>query len=338
MNIDGTLQQDADSLNFSALADSVLNGHEIDKETALKILKTPDCFLVDLLKAAKKIRSHYHSNRVKIHVLKNAKSNACPEDCSFCSQSTKFNTEIETYKMQTDAEIIEGARKAHAAGATTYCIVTATRGPSKRDLDQLCSVVKKIKDEMPIKVCASLGLLNEQKAQRLADAGVDRYNHNLETSKNHFPNIVSTHEYSARENTIKFAKENGMEACSGGIVGLGEGLEDRIDLAFSLRKLSVESVPINFLNPRPGTPLGDKPKISPEDCLRTLAMFRFVHPSQDIRIAGGREICLKNMQSLGLYAANSIFADGYLTTGGQGLDNDLKMIKDAGFEPQVLDS
>jgi len=191
--------------------------------------------------------------------------------------------------------------------------------------------VRRIKAEMNIRICTSLGLLREGQAEKLAAAGVDRFNHNLETSRNFFPEICSTHSYEDRVATVMAAKRAGMEACCGGIMGMGETDEDRVALAFELRDLEVESIPVNFLDPRPGTPLSESPRLSPADCLRALCMFRFVNPSRDIRIAGGREANLRRMQPLALYPANSLFVDGYLTTPGQGFEADVQMIEDAGF-------
>tara|TARA_Y100001968_G_scaffold314711_1_gene340433 strand:- start:1569 stop:2246 length:678 start_codon:yes stop_codon:yes gene_type:complete len=216
-------------------------------------------------------------------------------------------------------------------------MVTATRGPSGRDLEVLCEATQQIKREMPLKICTSLGLLDENAARRLREAGVDRYNHNLESSENFFPELVTTHSWEDRRSTLKHAKDVGMEACAGGIVGMGESEEDRVDLALSLRDLSVESIPVNLLDPRPGTPLGDSPRLSPQAALKILAMFRFVHPNRDVRIAGGREVILGHMQALALYVANSIFSNGYLTTGGQGASIDATLLAQAGFEPELIE-
>ena len=295
------------------------------------MLHSSDDELLAVLNAAFRVRSRYHGRDVRVHVLRNAKSGTCPEDCSFCSQSVSFDTGIDRYKMQTVEELVEGARKAHAMGAVKYCMVTATRGPSARELEVVCEAVRQIKEEMTIKVCTSLGMLKDGQAEQLAAAGVDRFNHNLETSRAYFSEVCTTHTFEDRIDTVRKAKAAGMEACCGGIMGMGEGLDDRVDLAFSLRELEVESIPVNFLDPRPGTPLGDVTRMTPQECLKTLAMFRFVNPTRDIRVAGGREVNLRSMQSLALYPANSLFAQGYLTTDGQGHEADLKMIEDAGF-------
>jgi biotin synthase len=260
----------------------------------------------------------------------------CPEDCGFCSQSVKFNTGVDRYPLQTVEELVAGAREAAAMGAVKYCMVTSTRGPSERDLDVICEAVRRIKAELAINVCTSLGLLKEGQAERLAAAGVTRFNHNLESSRAHFPQVCSTHSYDDRIATVRAAKAAGMEACCGGIMGMGESLEDRVQLAFELRELEVESIPVNFLDPRPGTPLGDAPRLTPQDCLRTLAMFRLVNPSRDIRVAGGREANLRHLQPLALFPANSLFCNGYLTTPGQGAEADRRMIADLGFRVAEL--
>jgi biotin synthase len=234
--------------------------------------------------------------------------------------------------MLSREELIEGARKAHGMGAKRYCIVTSGRGPSKRDINHVCEVVRKIKTEIPIQVCTSLGLLTEEPARQLKDAGVDRYNHNLESSKAFFPSFCTSHSYSDRFATARIVKSVGMELCSGGLVGMGETFEDRVSLAFALSDLGADSIPVNFLNPRPGTPMEALPKLTPGDCLRTLAMFRLVHPGKEIRVAGGRESCIGHMQVLSLYAANSLFTTGYLTTPGQGYEADMEMIAQAGFK------
>jgi biotin synthase len=300
-------------------------------EEALAVLRSPDDELLAVLDAAFRVRERAHGRDVRIHVLRNAKSGLCPEDCSFCSQSLSAASGVERYRMQTVDELVEGAREAHRMKAVKYCIVTATRGPAASELEIVCEAVRRIKAEMNIRVCTSLGLLREGQAEKLAAAGVDRFNHNLETSRGFFPEICSTHTYEDRVATVVAAKRAGMEACCGGILGMGESDEDRVALAFELRELEVESIPVNFLDPRPGTPLEAAARLSPSDCLRALCMFRFVNPSRDIRVAGGREVNLRRMQPFALYPANSLFVDGYLTTPGQGFEADVQMIEDAGF-------
>lgn len=318
-------------MEWNALADRALAGHAVSADEALAVLHAPDEAILPLLHAAYRLRAHWHGRNVRIHVLRNAKSGLCPENCAFCSQSVGFHTEAPRFPLQTVEELVEGAREAARMGAVKYCMVTSTRGPSQRELDVVCEAVRRIKAEVAIRVCTSLGLLREGQAEQLAAAGVDRFNHNLEASRRYFPEICSTHRFEDRVETVRRARAAGMEACCGGIMGMGETDEDRVALALELRDLGVESIPVNFLDPRPGTPLGDSPRLSPHDCLRALAMMRFVNPSRDIRVAGGREVNLRHLQPLALYPANSIFCNGYLTTPGQGYEADLRMIADAGF-------
>jgi biotin synthase len=212
-------------------------------------------------------------------------------------------------------------------------MVAAVRGADDLDLETICSAVRRIKREIGIKVCASLGLLTAESARALADAGVDRFNHNLETSERFFPNICTTHAYRDRVETTRLAREAGMEVCSGGIVGMGETDEDVVEMAFAAGAIEARSIPVNFLDPRPGTPLADRPKLTPERCLKILCLFRFVNPDREIRASAGREICLGERQSLCLLPANSLFADGYLTTPGQASPAVLEMIRGMGMEP-----
>lgn len=318
-------------MNWNELADRALDGAAVGADDALAVLQSSDDELLGVLQAAFRLRARYHGRDVRIHVLRNAKSGLCPEDCAFCSQSVHHASNVERYQLQSVEQLVDGARQAAAMGAVKYCMVTSTRGPSQRDLDTICQAVRQIKAEVNINICTSLGLLKEGQAEQLAAAGVTRFNHNLESSRHHFPEICSTHDYDERIATVKRARAAGMEACCGGIMGMGESLEDRVALAMELRELEVESIPVNFLDPRPGTPLGQQARLSPQECLRTLAMFRFVNPSRDIRIAGGREVNLRQLQPLALYPANSIFSNGYLTTPGQGPEADQRMIADAGF-------
>lgn len=326
------------SARFSALADAAIAGQMISRDDARAVLRSSDDDLLALVDAAYRVRRTFHAKKVRIHVLQNARSGKCPEDCRFCSQSSAYDTPIDEYKLQTVEEIVEGARRAKRAQAWKYCIVTATRGPSRMDLDVVCEAVRRIKAELDITVCTSLGLLTEDKAKRLKEAGVDRFNHNLETSEKHFAEVASTHTWQDRVNTVKIAKAAGMEACTGGIIGMGESEDDVLDLAFALAEVGADSVPVNFLDPRPGTPFEKYPRMTPAQCLRTLCMFRFVHPRADLRVAGGREVNLRWMQPLCLYVVNSIFTSGYLTTPGATPSADHQMIKDLGFEVEQVES
>ena len=323
-------------MNWNQLSQQILDGYTISCEEALAVIDAPDSELLAILDAAYQLRRAVHGNRVHLHMLRNAKSGLCRENCAFCSQAIGSYSGVDRYRMQTVDELVDGAREAYAKNAVKYCMVTATRGPSDEEVKTICEATRRIKAEMPIHICASLGLLERDQATALAEAGVDRFNHNLETSEQHYPNICNTHTFRDRLDTVKSVKEAGMEACCGGIMGMGETPADRVDLALILRELEVESIPVNFLDPRPGTPLEHVRKLTPRECLKSLAMFRFVNPTRDIRVAGGREVCLGSMQALALYPANSIFIDGYLTTNGAGQHKDIDMIQAAGFEVAEL--
>ncbi len=319
-------------MNFDALADRVLEGGAPTKAEAHAVLASADEELDGLLLAARRVREAAFGREVHIHVLQNAKSGLCSEDCSFCSQSVKHDSEVPRYKVQTVETLVAGAHDAVSMGAKRYCMVTSTRRPSEKELQVICEATRRIKAELDIDICASLGKLVGGDAETLVEAGVNRFNHNLETSENYYPEVVSTHTWQSRVDTVKAAKAAGLEACCGGIMGLGEAAQDRVDLAFSLRALEVESIPVNFLDARPGTPLAHVERMRPEDALRSLCMFRFVNPRADLRVAGGREKILGEHQGRALYPANSIFCNGYLTTGGQGFERDVAMIEAAGFK------
>ncbi len=321
---------------WDQMAEKGLAGEAPGREEALAVLQSGDDELLAVLHAAFRVRSRFHGREVRVHVLRNAKSGSCRENCAFCSQSIAAYSGAERYQMQTVEQLVEGAREAYRMKAVKYCMVTATRGPSTRELEIVCEAARRIKAELPIKICTSLGLLTDTQAGQLAAAGVDRFNHNLETSRNYFGNVCQTHSWEDRVATIKAAKRAGMEACCGGIMGMGETMEDRVDLAFALRELEVESIPVNFLDPRPGTALGHLSRMKPQDALRTLCMYRFVNPTRDIRAAGGREVVLRHLQALALYPANSMFTEGYLTTPGQGYQDDMAMIEEAGFRVAEL--
>ncbi|PKN17694.1 MAG: biotin synthase BioB [Deltaproteobacteria bacterium HGW-Deltaproteobacteria-6] len=312
-------------------AQRILHGDLSSKDEALDLLMSADDDLLGVLAAAFLIRRHYFGRNVTIHIIKNAKSGLCTEDCAFCSQAGGANTDSPQYALQKVEELVEGARDAHRMKAMRYCIVTSGRAPDPEDLEIICAAARQIKKEVPIQICASLGILTVGQSLKLKNAGVDRFNHNLESSERFYPSICTTHSFADRKRTAEIVKASGMELCSGGLIGMGETLADRVEMAFALREVEVDSIPLNFLDPRPGTALENLARLTPADCLRTLAMFRFVHPDKEIRVAGGREACLGSMQALSLYAANSIFTKGYLTTPGQGYEEDMEMIAQAGF-------
>lgn len=317
---------------WHALADHVLSGEPATKDDARAILESRDAELLDLLSAAYRIRSHYYGNTVKLNFLVNAQSGVCQEDCGYCSQARTSTADIPKYKLMQPDEIAAKADRAVELGATTCCIVIAARGPNDKQVEKVCDAVRGVKDKHPdLRICACLGLINDEQARALKDAGVSRYNHNLNTSERFYDEICSTHSYADRVATIQAAKAAGMSPCAGGIAGMGETHEDMVEMAFALRALDADSIPVNFLHAIKGTALQDKDALNPRDCLRQLAMFRFVNPTKEIRISGGREVNLRSLQPLGLYAANAMFVADYLTTPGQAPSLDAQMIEDLGF-------
>lgn len=270
--------------------------------------------------------------KVKLNVLINAKSGLCPEDCGYCSQSRVSSAPIPKYRMLARDALVAGAHQAWSRRAGTYCIVASGRGPSSRDLDEVTAAVRQIKSELPMKVCACLGLLTAGDAARLKDAGVDRYNHNLNTSSAHHANIVTTHTYDDRVRTLDAVRAAGISPCSGFIAGMGESDAQIVEVARALASLDVDSIPVNFLTPIPGTPLAGRDDLNPRRCLKILALLRFMCPSKEIRVAGGRELHLRSLQPLAMYPANAIFLGDYLTTSGQDAEDDYRMIEDLGFE------
>jgi biotin synthase len=328
VNTDNEFHQSTD---WNALALRVLNQEPISRHDALSALECPDDDLLSLLHAAYKVRRAFFGNTVQLYYLMNIKSGLCPEDCHYCSQSKLSTASIPKYQMLSKDEMVAGAHRAFENKACTFCIVASGRGPSDREVDQVIDAVRDIKDSLSIRVCACLGILKPGQAQRLQEAGVDRYNHNLNTSEEFTANIVSTHTFEDRVRTVHEITEAGISPCSGGIIGMGESDDDIVSLAFALRDMEIESIPVNFYHPIEGTPLYGTWTLDPRKCLKALAMFRFVNPAREIRIAGGRELHLGSLQPLGLYAANSIFVSDYLTTSGQSAEDDYKMIADLGF-------
>jgi len=319
-------------MDFQQLADKALQGILPDREELREVLKAPDEQLPEILSAAFKVRHHYYGKRVQIHVLQNAKSGLCPEDCHYCSQSSVSEAPIDRYPFMSKEKLVESAKQAKAAGAVRFCIVNSGRGPTNKEIDEIAAAVREIRAQTGMNICCSLGLMNEEKVRRLKEVGVGRVNHNLNTSRNYHPDIVTTHTYDDRIATIENVKNAGVSTCSGGIIGMGESDEDIIDLALSLRALDIDSIPVNFLNSIPQTPFEHKRELTPQRCLKTLCLFRFVNPKKEIRVAGGREVNLRSLQPLSLYPANSMFVNGYLTTPGQNATDAHQMISDLGFE------
>jgi biotin synthase len=313
------------------LADQSLAGETLGRADALAVLRARDEELLDQLAAAYRVRRTFWGNRVRLHFLLNAQSGLCAEDCHYCSQSKISTAEIEKYPLLAREKILEAAGRAAELRSGTFCFVISGRSPGERVFGKVLDAVREVKATYDLKVCACLGLLSEEQAIQLKEAGVDRVNHNLNTSARFTPEIVTTHTFEDRKRTVENVRAAGITTCSGGIVGMGESDDDIVDLGLALRELEVTSVPVNFLIPIPGTPFEARSDLDPRRCLRVLSLFRLLLPSQEIRIAGGREVHLRVLQPLGLYPANSIFIGDYLTTRGQAARADLEMIRDAGF-------
>ena len=316
---------------WNSLADRVLDGHILTIEESLAVLRAPDEELPGLLAAAYNVRRRRFGNTVQLYFLMNAKSGLCPEDCGYCSQSKVAESDIPRYNLLSEKKLLDGARVAAERQSKTYCIVISARGPSEREMAAVTSIVPRIKAAYDLQICACLGLLTPEQAVRLKACGVDKVNHNLNTSERFYPEICTTHTWQDRVDTLEAVREAGMQLCSGGIIGMGERDEDVAAMALSLRALDVASIPVNFLNPIEGTPLAGVQRLNPGYCLKVLCLFRLANPKSEIRIAGGREMHLRSLQPLGLYPANSIFVGDYLTTQGQPPEEDYRMIEDLGF-------
>ncbi|HET7584522.1 MAG TPA: biotin synthase BioB [Gemmatimonadaceae bacterium] len=322
---------------WNDLATRALAGELISRDEARAVLSAPDDALLDQLAAAYRVRRHYWGNRVRLHFLLNAQSGLCPEDCHYCSQSSVSTAEIDRHPLLAQEKILQAADRAATLHAGTFCLVISGRAPGERVFTRVLDAVRTIRERYDLKVCACLGLLNAEQAARLKDAGVTQVNHNLNTSERFHPEVCTTHGFADRCATVQHVKAAGLKTCSGGIIGMGESDDDVIDLALSLRELEVRSVPVNFLIPIAGTPFSSRGELDPRRCLRVLCLYRFLLPSQEIRIAGGREVHLRSLQPLGLYPANSIFIGDYLTTPGQAARADFEMIRDAGFVLETPD-
>jgi biotin synthase len=323
--------------DWFGFADRALGGEQLSRAEARQVLAAPDEELLELLAGAYRVRRHFWGNRVRLHFLCNAQSGLCPEDCHYCSQSRVSTAEIDSYPMLAHERILEAAGRAAALKAGTFCLVISGRSPGERVFGKVLDAVREIRERYDLKICTCLGLLSQDQARRLAAAGVETVNHNLNTSEAYHGAVCTTHSFADRRATVEHVKAAGLKTCSGGIIGMGESADDVIDLALSLRALDVRSVPVNFLIPIAGTPFAERHELDPRRCLRVLSLYRFLLPSQEIRIAGGREVHLRALQPLGLYPANSIFIGDYLTTQGQAARADYAMIRDAGFVLETPD-
>lgn len=304
-----------------------------DRELLAALAALPQEHVPELLALADEVRTAYCGNGIAVEVLYNAKKGGCSEDCNFCSQAARFASDVDPEPLSSVEGFLEAARDAYERGAAELCIVVAVRGPSSKLLERVCTAVPLIKQRYPLTVAVSLGILREDQLLELVKAGVDKVNHNLETSRRYFPSVCTTHSYEERWQTCQLVKKFDLELCCGGIIGMGETLDDRLDFLESLQELQPEEVPVNFLNPRPGTPFGDRALVDPTEALRFVAMARLALPSALIRFAGGREVTLQGLQDLGMRSgASGLVLGNYLTTAGRQDQDDFAMLERLGFE------
>lgn len=315
------------------LKNSVLNGYQITKEDAIKLV---DVDLEDLCNAANELRNYFCGNSFDICTIINGKSGRCSEDCKYCAQSSHYKVSIEDYPLLSSEELLKGAKYNQEKGILRYSIVTSGKRLSDTEVDKICESYSQIKEECGISLCASHGLLSYESFKKLKDAGVDRYHNNLETSRRNFPNICTTHTYDDKIAAIKNAQKAGLTVCSGGILGLGETMEDRIDMALDIRDLGVKSIPINILNPILGTPYEGSKILSTEEVRRVVSIFRFILPDGAIRLAGGRGLIDKKGKITFTSGANAAISGDMLTTAGISIQDDMKMIEELGFEVSMI--
>jgi biotin synthase len=317
----------ADDAEFIAEMENKVNsGFEIRLTEAERLLKTTDIQI--LAESANRIARKFSEDQIDVEMLLNAKSGSCPEDCSFCAQSSFYESKINKYPLLTKETVLGRAQRAKESGANSFCLVCAYRSPPENDFNYICGIIQYIK----IDVNVSLGFMTKERAERLKMIGVKRYNHNLETAETYFSQICRTHDFSDRVNTARIVKEAGLELCCGGIIGMGETTKQRLELAYSIRDLSPNEVPINILIPKSGTPFETLHGVSPIDAIKTIAVWRFLMPTPIIKIAAGREVYFRDDDNLALRAgANGIITGGYLTTNGNDPSRDIQMIQDIGI-------
>ena len=319
-------------MNLKELTDKVLNGRQITKEEALFLYGQP---LLELCGSADEIRRRFCANRFDICTIINAKSGSCSENCRFCAQSAYNHTCAASYPLLSKEEIVSQARIDHEQGVLRYSIVTSGKRLSDEEVDAMCETVREIKEKVGILVCVSFGLLKEQQFRKLKEAGVTRVHNNLETSRRNFPNICTTHRFDDKVQAIRAAQSAGPSVCSGGIMGLGETTEDRIDMALTLRELGILSVPVNMLNPIPGTPLENNERLTKEEMQRIVAVYRFILPKASIRLAGGRGLLPDKGKSCFTSGANAAISGDMLTTAGITTKTDMALLKELGYEVKI---
>ena len=310
------------------LKNKIYGGYKISKEDAISLINTD---LSELCKTANEIREHFCKNQFDICTIINGKCGNCSEDCKYCAQSIKYNTNIDKHPLCNSETILKDAKYNSDKGIIRYSVVTSGKRLSPKDLDKLCMTYKELNEKVDISLCASHGLLSYDDFVKLKQSGVNRYHNNLETSRNFFPNICTTHTYDEKIKTIKDAQRAGLEVCSGGILGLGENMEDRIDMLLDLRALNIKSIPVNVLNPIKGTPLENNTPLSKEEILRSIAIFRFIIPDAFIRLAGGRGLFDDRGKSAFTSGANAAISGDMLTTSGITIQDDLNMLSNLNF-------
>lgn len=323
-------------LFIEELKNRVIGGGEVKFEEAMRLIEIePGPDFDALLEAAREITFNFNSDEPGLCSLINAKSNLCAEDCGFCSQSVRFDTRVNRYKMMPPDEVVAAAKDFEKKGAHNFCVVTSGGELTEGEFNEVIEIYTRLKKETKMNLDGSLGFLTPDRVKRLKDAGVRRFNDNLQSSREFYPKIVTTHTYDKRLETLKVLMEGGMEICSGGILGMGETREDRVKLAFELKPYNPHCLPMNILNPRPGTPLEDVPPQEPAEMVKTIAVYRFIHPKSNIKLAGGREVNLgAKYQEMALKGgANGLIVGGYLTTAGNPMQEDFEMLKRAGFQP-----
>lgn len=311
------------------LGEKVLRGRQITREEAIRLYHEP---LEELSKKADEIRKHFCGDGFDVCTIMNAKSGKCSENCKFCAQSVHFNVDVEIYDALSEEEIVNAAKYNEAQGVLRFSLVTSGRKLSDREVDRMCGIIRRIRRETNIAVCVSFGLLDEIQYRKLKNAGATRVHNNLETSKKNFSNLCTTHTFEDKVEAIKAAQKVGLTVCSGGIMGVGETVEDRIDMAFSLRELGIRSIPINLLNPIPGTPMGNQKRLNDDELKRIVAVYRFIHPGAAIRLGGGRGLLADKGESCFCSGANATISGDMLTTAGVSVKADMKMIQKLGYQ------
>ena len=323
-------------INFSHLAQSAVEGQHLNKEACLEILNCPDENILILLDQAYKVRRKYFGDSVRVQVLRNAKSGLCAEDCNYCSQSRISKAGIDRYPLLSRDTLAADARKAKQIKASRFCISTSGTRPDETEIEQLCDAISAIKEETQLPLCATLGLITDVQAGKLKAAGLDRVNHNLNTSRRYYPRICTTHSFQERWDTIQSCKNAGLEICSGAIFGQGENDEDIVDVLSALKEIHPQAVPVNFLVPIPGTPFEKlQTELTPLKCLKILCLTRLINPQSEVRAAGGWEFHMRQLKSLAFFVADSIFIDGYLTTEGTSIKEATGLITDLGLSSNI---